>query len=90
VIARRLLKILSRPSEPACNQVDAGGVALTSQESRVLTLAAKGYTYDEVAELMGVSRHTVMTYVKRIYRKLQVHSKTEAVYEARRMGLLED
>lgn len=90
VIARRLLKILSRPSEPPCSLVDAGGVALTSQESRVLTLAAKGYTYDEVAELMGVSRHTVMTYVKRIYRKLQVHSKTEAVYEARRMGLLED
>jgi len=90
IIARRLLKILSRPNEPACNPVDAGGVTLTPQESRVLALAAKGYSYDEVAELMGVSRHTVMTYVKRIYRKLQVHSKTEAVYEARRMGLLED
>ena len=39
---------------------------------------------------MHLSRHTVETYVKRIYRKLQVHSKTEAVYEARNMGLVDD
>jgi len=32
----------------------------------------------------------VLTYVKRSYRKLQVHSKTEAVYEARRLGLVDD
>jgi DNA-binding NarL/FixJ family response regulator len=37
-----------------------------------------------------VSRHTVMTYVKRSYRKLQVHSKTEAIYEARKLGLVRD
>ena len=37
-----------------------------------------------------MSRHTVTSFVKRIYRKLQVHSKTEAVYEARRMGFLAD
>lgn len=90
VIARRLLQILSRPKEQGCIPANSAGVALTPQESRVLALAAKGYSYDEVAGLMGVSRHTVMTYVKRIYRKLQVHSKTEAVYEARRMGLLKD
>ena len=39
---------------------------------------------------MHVSRHTVETYVKRTYRKLQVHTKTEAVYEGRRLGLVGD
>ncbi len=65
-------------------------VALSEQESRVLTLAAKGFTFDEIAGFMGVSPHTVMTYVKRVYRKLHVRSKVEAIYEARRLGWLRD
>jgi DNA-binding CsgD family transcriptional regulator len=65
-------------------------VALAESERAVLNYAARGYSYDEVAELMGVTRHTVMSYVKRSYRKLQVHSKTEALYEARRLGLVDD
>ena len=55
-----------------------------------LRLSAKGYNYEEIAGLMHLSRYTVETYVKRIYRKLQVHSKTEAVYEARNRGLVGD
>lgn len=89
VIARRLLARLK--SETTANtQVPDRGVTLTDQETAVLTYAAKGYSYDEVALLMAVSRHTVMTYVKRSYRKLQVHSKTQALYEARRLGLVTD
>lgn len=64
--------------------------ALSEREAEVLALAAKGFTFDETARLLVVSPHTVMTYVKRIYRKLQVSSKSEAVYEARKMGLLRD
>lgn len=56
----------------------------------MLNLVTKGYNVKEIAGLLAVSPHTVMTYVKRIYRKLQVNSKTEAVYEARKMGLLRD
>jgi DNA-binding CsgD family transcriptional regulator len=37
---------------------------------------------------MQVSPHTVQTYVKRIYRKLQVNSKIEALFEARRLNLI--
>jgi len=40
--------------------------------------------------LMQLSSNTVGTYVKRIYLKLQVHSKSEAIYEARKLGLLRD
>ena len=39
-------------------------------------------------ELLGISPHTVVTHVKKIYRKLAVHSRGEAVYEASQMGLL--
>ncbi len=66
------------------------GLLLSHREREVLNLSAKGYNYEEIGALIGVSHHTVTTYVKRIYRKLQVHSKTEAVYEARRMGLLRE
>jgi DNA-binding NarL/FixJ family response regulator len=65
-------------------------IALSDQESRVLHLAAKGFTFEEVARLMQVSPHTVMTYVKRVYRKLHVGSKVGAIYEARRLGWLRD
>lgn len=69
-----------------------GGKApqLSPREREVLLLCAKGYSYEEIAPLLAVSRHTVTSFVKRIYRKLQVHSKTEAVYEARRMGFLDE
>jgi DNA-binding NarL/FixJ family response regulator len=95
VIARRLLMRLA----PGAGQGGGNGmpvvddetaVALSEQESRVLHLAAKGFTFDEIAQFLQVSPHTVMTYVKRIYRKLQVRSKVEAIYEARRLGWLRD
>jgi DNA-binding NarL/FixJ family response regulator len=79
------------PAPPVEADVAVGdGPGLSEREQSVLALVTKGFTYDEIAGLLGVSRHTVMTYVKRIYRKLQVNSKTEAVYEARKLGLVRD
>ena len=63
-------------------------VALSPRELEVLSLITKGFTYEEIAGLMVVSRHTVMTFVRRIYAKLEVKSKAEALYEARQQGLL--
>lgn len=99
VIARRLLLRLAPHGGPAAKGfsdsapmalADEQVVALSEQESRVLHLAAKGFTFDEIAQFMNVSPHTIMTYVKRTYRKLQVRSKVEAIYEARRLGWLRD
>lgn len=96
VIARRLLLRLAPGGghggggSTSAPLEDESAVALSEQESRVLHLAAKGFTFDEIAQFMQVSPHTVMTYVKRIYRKLQVRSKVEAIYEARRLGWLRD
>jgi DNA-binding CsgD family transcriptional regulator len=49
---------------------------------------AKGLSYAEVARTIGLSSHTVGDYVKGIYRKLGVNSRSEAVYEARAHGWL--
>lgn len=63
---------------------------LTPREQQVLSLVARGFSYAEIARIEGVSVHTVQTHIKRLYAKLSVHSKTEAIYEASRMGLLRE
>lgn len=88
VIARQLLLRLAPEAGPSPSAADEA--LLSPQERQVLTLSAKGFSFEEIARMLGVSRHTVMTYVKRSYRKLQVHSKTEAIYEARKLGLVRD
>lgn len=59
---------------------------LTAREKEVLTMLSKGYSYSESALLIGCRISTIQTYVKRVYRKLQVHSKSEAIYEAVKNG----
>jgi DNA-binding NarL/FixJ family response regulator len=67
---------------------DNGTSALSARELDALGFIAKGFTYDEVATLMGVSRNTVMTFVRRIYGKLEVKSKAEAIHEAYQRKLI--
>lgn len=86
-VARRILTRLS-PRAPAPDRAEAS--LLSARECTVLQLCAKGYSYPEISQLLNLSPHTVEAYVKRTYRKLQVHSKTEAVYEGRKLGLLAD
>lgn len=61
---------------------------LTPRELDILRLVAKGLSFNEVATHLGLSPLTVVTHVKKIYRKLAVHSRGEAVFEAGQMGLL--
>lgn len=61
---------------------------LSPREQEVLALIARGFSYAEVARLQSLTVHTVRTHIKNLYAKLSVHSKTEAVFEATRMGLL--
>jgi DNA-binding NarL/FixJ family response regulator len=93
LVARKLLSRFahSEPDEKSATVEgsSSGHAPLSEQEVRVLTLSSKGFSYDEIAELMKVSRHTVQTYVKRSYRKLQVNSKVEALNEARRRRLIQ-
>ena len=61
---------------------------LGSKEQEVLELMFKGFSRKELAGILNVSTNTIGTHVKRIYRKLDVSSRSEAIYEATRLGLL--
>jgi LuxR family maltose regulon positive regulatory protein len=66
----------------------AGLEPLTQRESQALRLLATDLTTDEIASEMVVSVATVRTYAKRIYGKLEAHSRFEAVQRAQELGLL--
>jgi len=61
---------------------------LTQRETEVLNILARGFNRVEVAEHLSISPHTIMTHIKSIYRKLNVHSCTEALFEANQLGLI--
>jgi DNA-binding NarL/FixJ family response regulator len=63
-------------------------IRLTSRESDVLRLLARGLTYTQVSDALGVSLHTVTSHVKNVYRKLEVHSARAAVWRALELELL--
>lgn len=60
---------------------------LTKRQYEALRHLAKGYSYKEVARLMGISKNTVDTLVIQVYEKLGVHNKQGAVNEADRLGI---
>lgn len=61
---------------------------LSPRERQVLEYITKGFSYEEIAGLMAVSRNTVLSFVRRMYAKLEVRSQLEAIHEARSQGLL--
>jgi DNA-binding CsgD family transcriptional regulator len=63
-------------------------VHLTGRETDVLRLIARGYSYAEIAEMEGISKHTVQMHIKNLYGKLAVHSRGQAVYQASLLGLV--
>ncbi|HEY9051348.1 MAG TPA: response regulator transcription factor [Gammaproteobacteria bacterium] len=85
-IARHLLKKFKAGNHEAVQ--DESQQKLSKQEVAVLRYLAKGFNCADIAGLLDISTHTVTTYIKRIYRKLAVHSRGEAVYEAHKMGII--
>ncbi len=63
--------------------------SLTEREEEVLQYLSRGYSYGELAKEMGVTINTIQTHIRGLYAKLEVHSKSEAIFEARQLGLLE-
>jgi DNA-binding NarL/FixJ family response regulator len=98
MIARHLLRRMqprsaAQPDPALALDVDVSqagdpAVSLTKREQEVLEYIARGFSYAEIARLQGITVHTVQTYIKKLYGKLAVHSRSEAVYEANRLGLL--
>jgi DNA-binding NarL/FixJ family response regulator len=82
-VARRVIELFRQVRPPA-----AAEYTLTGQETRVLRLLGEGHHYKTAAADLGVSVNTLSFHVRRIYEKLQVHSKSEAVAKALRDGIL--
>ena len=84
-IARRVLTSFAEPSAEASVTREA---ALTAREREVTELLADGASYDEIGRTLGISTNTGRGFIRLIYDKLHVCSKTEAVREAVRLGYL--
>jgi DNA-binding NarL/FixJ family response regulator len=87
IIARQLLKQLQPvqklPGDPK------GSDILTPRELEVLNLLSRGFSYAEIADILKLSPQTIATYVKSIYRKMEVNSRSEAIYEASSLGIID-
>jgi DNA-binding NarL/FixJ family response regulator len=85
LIARRLLAMFSAaPKSPAAQSPIS---ILSKREESVLSLITKGFSQTDVAAQLDVSPHTVRTFVRRIYLKLDVRTKSEAILSARKLGI---
>lgn len=89
-VARGILALISQvPEVPAASSAESSAQGgMTPRETEVLQLVARGHSNREIAEVTGLSRLTIESYTKTIYRKLAVGSRTAAVFEARTRGLL--
>ncbi len=88
VIARKVLARMRRYAGQVHDVSGEDDSVLTRRESAILELISRGGTYAKVAAALGLSIGTVQTHIKHIYAKLCVHSRTEAVIEAERRGLI--
>lgn len=86
IIARQLL--VRWAGQGAQASTSAAASPLSPREHDVLDLLSRGFTYTETAQHLRIALSTVHTHVNGIYRKLDVHNKAEAVYEARQLGWL--
>ena len=73
-IARKVVQILQQPKPQPRPSAE-----LSKRENEVLALLAQGYLYKEISDALGISIETVNTYIRRIYEKLHVHSRAQAV-----------
>lgn len=90
-IAQEILKQISAAVIPAVADqkiIDADMELLTSRETEILNLVAQGMSNREIAEQLFVSKYTVESHIKHIYRKLSVTKRTKAVSAARSLGIL--
>ena len=90
-VAREILKQISIPAISLTveqNRSATDQETLTHREQEILSLVAQGLSNREIAEQLCVSRYTVESHIKHIYRKLSVSKRTKAVSTARHLGIL--
>jgi DNA-binding NarL/FixJ family response regulator len=82
-IARKVVVALQKPGP-----LDKPDQRLTPHELRILRMLAEGDSYQEVGDRLGITVNTVRNYIRRIYEKLHVHTKSQAVSKALRGRLI--
>jgi DNA-binding NarL/FixJ family response regulator len=82
-IARKVVELFRKAPPPPAEQT-----RLAPQEVRLLGLLAEGHSYQAAADRLCVSVNTVRNYIRSVYDKLHVHSRSEAVSKALRLGLI--
>jgi DNA-binding NarL/FixJ family response regulator len=82
-VARRVVGLFRKIAPPA-----GAPHGLTPHEVRLVKLFVEGHSYKTAGEELGVSINTVRSYIRNVYEKLQVHSKSEAVARALRDGMV--
>jgi DNA-binding NarL/FixJ family response regulator len=82
-VARKLVRLFQKTAPP--EKIDHH---LTPHEVRLLGMLAEGYSYQASADRLHVSINTIRDYIRSIYDKLHVHSKTEAVRKALRSRII--
>ena len=89
-VAGHLLRKMRRTDTVAApdNKPDDALMNLTAREREVLMALARGFSYDETATMLEISKHTVNHHIKQIYAKLAVTSRSQAVFEAVQAGWL--
>ena len=90
-IAQEILKQISASVITAAKDgksLDSDVALLTNRETEILDLVAQGMSNKEIAEQLFVSKYTVESHIKHIYRKLSVTKRTKAVSTARSLGIL--
>jgi len=82
-IARKVVSLFQKTHQPA-----KPDERLTPHELRLLKMLAEGHSYQSAGGLLDISINTVRNYIRSIYGKLHVHSKSEAVTKALRSRLI--
>ncbi len=83
-IARKVVTLFQKTGPPPKIEEQ-----LTPQEVRLLKLLAEGFSYQSAGDQLHISLNTVRNYIRSIYEKLHVHSKSEAVSKAIRSRLIQ-
>jgi DNA-binding NarL/FixJ family response regulator len=87
-VTRRLIDQFAQ--RPVAERIDAKALdEITGREREVLALVARGHSNAEIAELLVLSEGTVKTHIKRIFMKLNLRDRTQAVIFAYDVGLVE-
>ena len=76
--SRKLVEFFQQPATDGEDGA-AGMQVLSPREGEIVKLLAEGHAYKQIADILHISVNTICTHIKRIYEKLHVHSRTEAV-----------